>query len=99
MKIKNNKLISEFSFENKDMNGNTTKTVVQVFKNGIVVINRFSVVPVKSKDYSDFKTIRTMFGKKVVFHVTGYKMATLKTIYTASMDQMIKAGVKLSDLV
>ena len=99
MEIKNNKLISEFSFENKDMNGNTTKMIVHVFKNGIVIINRFSVVPVKSEGYSNFKTIRTMFGNKVMFHVISYKIATLKTIYTFSMDQMIKAGVKLSDLV
>lgn len=92
-------LISEFSFENKDMRGNTTKMVVHVFKNGIVVINRFSVVPVKSEGYSNFKTIRTMFGKKVMFQVTSYKIRTLKTIYTNSIEQMVKAGVKLSDLV
>jgi len=99
MEMKNDKLISEFSFENKDMNGNTTKMIVHVFKNGIVVIYRFSVVPIKSEGYSNFKTIRSMFGKKVMFHVTSYKISTLKTIYTASIDQMIKAGVKTSDLV
>jgi len=93
------KLISEFSFENKDMRGNTTKMVVHVFKNGIVVINRFSVVPVKSEGYSNFKTIRTMFGKKVMFHVTSYKIGTLKTIYSNCMEQLIKSGCKLSDLV
>lgn len=97
--MKSIKLINEFSFENKDTAGYLTKIIVQVKDNGIVIINRFTVVPHSESGYKYFKQYRNMFGKKVMYQCSSFRLETLKTIGFYSQKAMSEAGVKLSDLV
>lgn len=91
-------MISEFKIENKDVKGNMTVQYVHVYKNGVVVITRFTVVDCKIEPYLGFEKVKTMFGKSVLKQMSSYRLSTLKSIYIESMAQLIKSGVKLSDL-
>lgn len=97
--MKEAKLINEFSFYNKDVTGNLTQIIVQTCDNGIVIINRFTVIPNSETGYKTFKQHRSMFGKRVVCQISSFRLETLKTIAHYSQEAMAKAGVKLSDLV
>ena len=96
-KIKNNKLIAEFSFKNKSVGGNDIQTFVGVRKNGTVDITRFILIE-GNKDYYGLVKVKTMFGKSVYMQRHGYRLETLKLICHHAQKIMAEAGVKLSDL-
>lgn len=98
MKIKNNKIIGEFHFKNKSVLGNQLHTFIHVRKNGLIDITKFILID-GNEEHFGLKKIRTMFGKSVYLDSSGWRLETLKTITHYSQEAMIKAGVKLSDLV
>lgn len=100
MKKKEVKIISAYSIKKETVGGYKMEQNIYVYNNGVVGIEDFILYDKGVKPSADVGLIlkKSMFGREVYVRRYGLRFSTLRSIANKVQEDLIKAGIRLSDL-